>query len=102
MPEKSQSSFSPLSDNEDWIFKADYFRIQSASLTYRLPESWLPGSFSGLQVQFRATNVALFGGIPTGTDPDALLGAANNELFRSGGFTLPAPRTYSLTVRINL
>ncbi|MEE8147348.1 MAG: TonB-dependent receptor, partial [Longimicrobiales bacterium] len=90
-----------LSDNEDWIFNADYFRIQSASLTYRLPESWLPG-FTGLQVQFRATNVALFGGIPTGTDPDALLGAANNELFRSGGFTLPAPRTYSLTVRINL
>jgi outer membrane receptor protein involved in Fe transport len=87
--------------NEDWLFKADYFRIQSASLTYRLPESWLPRALTGAQVQFRVTNVALFTGYPTDTDPDAILGAANNELFRSGGFTLPAPRTYSLNLRVN-
>ncbi|MEE8519491.1 MAG: TonB-dependent receptor, partial [Dehalococcoidia bacterium] len=87
--------------NVDWTFKGDFFRIQSASLTYRLPESWLPFGFTAARVQFRATNIALFTGFPTGTDPDALLGAANNELFRSGGYTLPAPRTYSLNLRVN-
>lgn len=87
--------------NEDWVFSGDYFRIQSASLTYQLPESWLPASLTGAQVQLRATNLALFTGYPTDTDPDALLGAANFELFRSGGFTVPAPRTYSLTMRVN-
>ena len=87
--------------NVDWTFKGDFFRIQSASLTYRLPESWLPFGFTAARVQFRATNIHLFTGFPTGTDPDALLGAANNELFRSGGYTLPAPRTYSLNLRVN-
>lgn len=86
--------------NEDWTFSGDYFRIQSASLTYRVPESWLPRSLTGAQIQFRATNLALFTDYPTGTDPDALLGAANFELFRSSGFALPAPRTYSLTIRV--
>jgi hypothetical protein len=87
--------------NEDWIFPGDYFRIQSASLSYRVPESWLPAAFSSATVQFRATNLALFTDYPTGTDPDAMLGAAFNELFRSAGFTLPAPRTYSLNIRVN-
>lgn len=87
--------------NVDWTFKGDFFRIQSASLTYRLPESWLPFGWTAARVQFRATNIHLFTGFPTGTDPDALLGAANNELFRSGGYTLPAPRTYSLNLRVN-
>ena len=87
--------------NEDWLFPGDYFRIQSASLTYRVPRDWLPSQFSGAQVQFRATNLALFTDYPTGTDPDALLGAATFEIFRSGGFTIPAPRSYSLNIRLN-
>ncbi len=86
--------------NEDWLFSGDYFRIQSASLSYRVPERWLPGGLGSATVQFRATNLALFTDYPTGTDPDALLGGAINELFRSAGFTLPAPRTYSLRVRV--
>lgn len=87
--------------NEDWVFDGDYFRVQSASLSYRVPEDWLPTALTGATVQFRASNLHLFGELPTGTDPDALLGAATNTLFRSAGFTLPPPRTYSLNVRLN-
>lgn len=89
------------SDNEDWLFSGDYFRIQSASLTYRVPERFMFAGLTGVQLQFRVTNLALFADYPTDTDPDALLGAANFELFRSGGFTVPAPRTYSFTLRVN-
>ncbi|MGH7574308.1 MAG: TonB-dependent receptor domain-containing protein, partial [Longimicrobiales bacterium] len=87
--------------NEDWLFSGDYFRVQSASLSYRLPETWLPRGLSGAQVQFRATNLALIGGLPTGTDPDALNGASVFELSRSNGFALPVPRTYAINVQVN-
>ncbi len=87
--------------NEDWMFSGNYFRIQSASLTYRVPERYLFGGLTGAQVQFRVENLALFSGFPTDTDPDALVGGALNELHRFGGFTVPAPRTYSLTLRVN-
>lgn len=87
--------------NEDWVFDGGYFRIQSMSLTYRLPRDWLPAQLTGATVQFRATNVALFSDFPTDTDPDAILGAATNVLFRSGGFTIPAPRNFTLNLRLN-
>jgi len=87
--------------NEDWLFDGDYFRIQSASVSYRVPENWLPTTLTGATVQFRATNLHVFGELPTGTDPDALLGAATFELFRSAGFTIPPPRSYTLNVRLN-
>ena len=87
--------------NEDWLFDADYFRISTASLTYRIPERFLPSVLSSGTFQFRANNLHIFTDYPTDTDPDALLGAANFELFRSGGYTLPLPRTYTVNVRIN-
>ncbi len=88
-------------DNEHWFFSGDYFRIQSASLTYQLPENWLPGWFERASLQFQVTNLALFTGYPTGADPDAILGGAVNELFRSSGYTLPVPRTFTLRLRAN-
>lgn len=87
--------------NEDWLFDAGYFRISTASLTYRIPENLLPSALSAGTVQFRANNLHIFTNYPTGTDPDALLGAATFELFRSGGYTLPLPRSYTLNVRLN-
>jgi TonB-dependent SusC/RagA subfamily outer membrane receptor len=87
--------------NVDWTFSGNYFRIGSASLTYRLPERWLPLGLTGTQLQFRVTNLALFTDYPTDTDPDALVGAATNELFRFSGYAVPAPRTYSFILRVN-
>jgi hypothetical protein len=87
--------------NEDWTFDGDFFRIQSAALTYQLPDDWLPKPFTGITAQFRVTNLALFADYPTGMDPDALVGAAINELDRFGGLTVPPPRTYSLNLRFN-
>lgn len=86
--------------NEDWLFSGNYFRIQSANVSYRIPESILPANISSATVSLRATNLALFTDYPTGTDPDALLGGAINELFRSAGFTLPAPRAYSIRLQL--
>ena len=88
-------------ENEDWFFNADYFRIQTASLTYRLPEDWLPAALQAATLQFRVNNVHLFTDYPTGLDPDALLDAANVTLRRAGGYTLPLPRSYTLNLRIN-
>lgn len=85
--------------NEDWVFDADFFRIQSLSASYRLPESWLPGALQSAVVQLRANNVALFTDYP-GSDPDALLQPATQVLRRASGYTLPLPRTYSFNLRV--
>ena len=87
------------SGNSDWVFSADYFRIQSATASYRIPEDWLPGGLDGATIQLQARNLALFTDYP-GSDPDALLQASTFTLGRVSGYTLPLPRTYSMNVRL--
>lgn len=87
------------SGNADWIEDADYFRLQSASLTYRLPEEILPGRFDGATLSLRATNLFTITEF-SGLYPDALIRPAQ-QTARGAGYILPPARTYTLSLRVN-
>lgn len=87
-------------DTRDWYDNADFFRFSSASAQFLVPDTWLPGVFTGATVQFQALNLNLFTNF-NGTDPDAIRGAGLQQRSRALGFIIPAPRTYSLNVRLN-
>lgn len=87
------------SDNEDWMEPADYFRLQSASISYRLPREWLPGAVTGGTVRFRATNLFTITDF-SGLYPDALIRPAQ-QTARGNGYILPPAKQFSLNVRLN-
>lgn len=87
------------SDNEDWVEDADYFRLQAATLSYRLPERWLPGSLTAATLQLQATNLFTITNF-SGLYPDALIRPLE-QTARGAGYILPPPRTYTLNVRVN-
>ena len=87
------------SDNEDWMEPADYFRLQSASLSYRMPRDWLPGRITGATVQLRATNLFMLTKF-SGLHPDALISPAN-QTARGNGYIIPAARQFSVNLRLN-
>jgi len=83
--------------NTDWAEKGNYFRLQSANVSYRVPETWLPTGTSAT-VRLQATNLFLISDF-SGLDPDALINPGT-QTARGGGYILPPPRTYSLNVRV--
>lgn len=87
------------SDNEDWMEPADYFRLQSASLSYRVPRDWLPSRFTGATVQLRATNLFMITNF-SGLHPDALIRPAQ-QIARGNGYILPPARHFSVNLRLN-
>ncbi len=87
------------SDNEDWMEPADYFRLQSASLTYRIPEEWLPGGLTAASVRLRGTNLFTITEF-SGLYPDALIRPAQ-QTARGNGYILPPARQFSMNVRVN-
>jgi TonB-dependent SusC/RagA subfamily outer membrane receptor len=89
-------------DNEDWFEPGDYFRLQSATLSYRVPETLLarlPGGLQAAVLQFQATNLFIITDF-SGLDPDALLYPAG-QTARGAGYILPPPKTYTLNLRVN-
>ena len=87
------------SDNEDWMEPADYFRLQTASLSYRMPQAWLPGGVTGATIQLRATNLFTLTRF-SGLYPDGLLRPAQ-QTARGNGYILPPARQFSVNLRLN-
>ncbi len=87
------------SDNEDWMEPADYFRLQSASLSYRVPQEYLPGGLTGATLQLRATNLFTITNF-SGLYPDALLRPAQ-QTARGNGYILPPARQFTMNLRLN-
>jgi hypothetical protein len=87
------------SDNEDWMEPADYFRLQSVSLSYRVPQNWLPGGLAGATIRLRGTNLLTITDF-SGLYPDALIRPAQ-QTARGNGYILPPARQFSLNLRLN-
>ncbi len=90
------------SRNEDWMSPGDFLRFGTASVSYRMPETWLarlPGGFDQATLQLTVQNVALWSKF-RGLDPDALINTAAN-IDRGAGYVLPPPRRFTLNVRLN-
>ena len=81
-----------------WTPKVDFFRLRSATLAYRLPEGWVPGTRSA-QVALQAKNLLTFTDYP-GLDPEA-----NDNGFSDRTpneyYTLGQPRVIMISVTVN-
>jgi hypothetical protein len=89
-------------NNYDWVNAADFIRLGTASMSYRLPEEWLtrvPGGFDQATVQLQAQNLWVWTKFE-GLHPDALINTAAS-LDRAAGYILPPPVRVTLNVRLN-
>lgn len=84
-----------------WTQPADFFKIRSASVSYRVPESVLPSSIRGATVRLQGRNLATFTDFQ-GLDPEAFEdGSRSFALFRQEYYNLPPIRSFILSVKID-
>ena len=81
-----------------WTPKVDFFRLRSATLAYRLPEGWVPGTRSA-QISLQGKNLLTF------TDYPGLDLEANDNGFSDTTpneyYTLGQPRVFMISVTVN-
>jgi TonB-linked SusC/RagA family outer membrane protein len=81
-----------------WIDGADFFKLRSVSLSFRLPNSIIPGSRSAiLQLQgrnlFRITDYV-------GVDPEVSEQGSQDSLWRQEYYNLPTHRSFIASLRL--
>jgi TonB-dependent SusC/RagA subfamily outer membrane receptor len=82
-----------------WVQAADFFKLRSAALSYRVPEHWLPGNMRGATIRLQGRNlfkITDFQGLDPEVSEDGI-----NSLYRQGYYHLPAFRTFLLNVKID-
>jgi outer membrane receptor protein involved in Fe transport len=86
----------------DWTFPADFFRLRRASLTYRLPDRWLP-AVERASITVAARNPFLITDYP-GLDPEAISGGSSDmgegDAHRIERYELPPTTSLSLGIRL--
>ena len=83
----------------DWVEKADYFRLQSVTGTYRIPERLLRFGLTSAMVSLQVTNLFTLTDF-SGLYPDSLIRPLE-QTARGAGYILPPPRTFTLGLRVN-
>ena len=83
-----------------WTQKADFFKIRSASMSYRVPDTWLPGSIRGATVRLQGRNLLTITDFE-GLDPEAAEDGSSEVLFRQEYYNLPPMRSFLLSVKID-
>jgi TonB-dependent SusC/RagA subfamily outer membrane receptor len=86
----------------EWTTKGDFFRLRSVSLSYRLPENWLPTGTTGMTVRLQGRNLWHTTDYP-GFDPEGNaygVGAGWSWSTREY-YNLPVPRVFMLSVTTN-
>jgi TonB-linked SusC/RagA family outer membrane protein len=82
-----------------WAQPADFFKLRSASLSYRIPEDWLPGSIRGATVRLQGRNlfkITDFQGLDPEVSEDGI-----DSLYRQGYYHMPAFRTFMLSFKVD-
>jgi outer membrane receptor protein involved in Fe transport len=82
-----------------WAQPADFFKIRSASLSYRIPEDWLPGQVRGATIRLQGRNLLKFTDFQ-GLDPEVSEDGIDS-LYRQGYYHLPAFRTFMVSMKID-
>ena len=83
----------------NWVQAADFFKIRSASLSFRVPEGWLPGSVRGATVRLQGRNLLKFTDYQ-GIDPEVSEDGVAS-LYRQGYYHMPPFRTFLLNFKID-
>jgi TonB-linked SusC/RagA family outer membrane protein len=82
-----------------WVQAADFFKIRSASLSYRIPEGWLPGQVRGATVRLQGRNLLKITDFQ-GLDPEVSEDGVDS-LYRQGYYHLPPFRTFMLSMKVD-
>lgn len=93
----------------DWARSANFFRLRHVTVSYRLPEDWLPGAFRDLTVSASGKNLLLIAPDFRGLDPEAVedpTTPGNNSSnagvgFRYSYYNMPIPRSLIFKLSAN-
>ena len=83
-----------------WTQPADFFKVRSAAISYRVPESMLPGTLRSATVRLQGRNLFTFTDFE-GVDPEAFEDGSAEVLFRQEYYNLPPIRSYMLSVQVD-
>jgi outer membrane receptor protein involved in Fe transport len=82
-----------------WTRSADFFKIRSASISYRLPADWLPSGVRNALLKFEGRNLLTITDYP-GLDPEAFEdGARDFAIYRQEYYNMPPLRSFTFTFR---
>ncbi len=85
-----------------WTFPADFFKLRSASVSYRVPASILPNPIRGATLSISGRNLFTITDYP-GVDPEAFEdGGAPWALFRQEYYNLPPVRSFIFTLSLDM
>ena len=82
-----------------WAQAADFFKIRSASLSYRIPEDWLPGNIRGATMRLQGRNLLKITDFQ-GLDPEVSEDGVDS-LYRQGYYDMPPFRTFMLSFKVD-
>lgn len=83
-----------------WTRAADFFKIRSLSVAYKLPNSWLPGDVRNATLKVQGKNLWTFTDYP-GLDPEAFEDGARDFVdYRQEYYNIPPLRTFIMKLNI--
>lgn len=83
-----------------WTQPADFTKLRSASLSFRLPEDWLPAQVRAATIRLQGRNLLTFTDYE-GVDPEAFEDGSLEVLFRQEYYNLPPIRSFLLSVKVD-
>ena len=83
-----------------WTNEADFFKIRSASVAWRIPESILPSALRSATLRFQGRNLFKWTNF-YGIDPEAFEDGSGENLFRQEYYNLPPFRTFLVSLKVD-
>ena len=83
-----------------WTQPADFFKLRSASLNFRIPEEWLPTQLRAATLRLQGRNLLTFTDFE-GVDPEAFEDGSAEVLFRQEYYNLPPIRSFLLSLKVD-
>ena len=83
-----------------WTQPSDFFKIRSASISYRVPENFLPGQIRAATLRLQGRNLFTMTDFE-GVDPEAFEDGSAEVLFRQEYYNLPPIRSFLLSVQVD-
>jgi hypothetical protein len=87
-----------IRDYDYWIEPADFFKLRSVSVSYRLPERLIPAG-SGATLTLAGRNLFTITDY-TGTDPE-VSDIRDSSVARRDYYNFPTPRSFMASLRVN-
>ncbi len=83
-----------------WTQPADFFKLRSASINFRIPEEWLPGQLRAATLRLQGRNLLTFTEFE-GVDPEAFEDGSAEVLFRQEYYNLPPIRSFLMSLKVD-